>query len=235
VRTVGLIVPSSNPTVEAFLPHVADVLAVRFLITRIGVRRIAADPDADSQFDPAALQAAAELLCDAEVELVSWAGTSGFWLGGERETAALAAVSEALRVPVTSSRVAMLAALGEVRDAKLGVLTPYVPAVHRPVLATLVAAGHIVVADRALGIERNLDFASIPSATLAAELAALVTAGAEVLTVVCTNVAATRSELATAPHLVVDSVLATLWHAAREIGASTSSYSDCYRAVLDTR
>jgi maleate isomerase len=220
---------------EAFLPRVADVLDARFLVTRIGVRRIAADADADAQFDRAALQAAAELLGDAEVELVSWAGTSGFWLGGDRESAALATVSAAVGVPVTSSRVAMLTALDDARGAPLGVLTPYLPAVHREVLATLATAGHPVVAERALGIERNLDFAAIPPATVAAELSLLATVGAEVLTVVCTNIVATLSDLAAAPYIVVDSVLATLWQAAREIDATTSSYSECYRAVLGIR
>ena len=229
----GLLVPSSNPTVEAFLPRVAGVLDVQFLVTRLGVRRIAADAEADAQFDRGGLQAAAALLTDAEVAMVSWAGTSGCWLGGDREDALLAAVSAAVGVRVTSSRVALLAALAEQPGAALGVLTPYVGAVHARVVGGLAAAGHPVAADRALGIERNLDFAAIPGAVVAGELRALGARGAATPVVVCTNVAGCLPELAGEGFVVVDSVLATLWHAARIAGATTASYAGCYRAVQE--
>lgn len=49
---VGLIVPSSNPTIEAFLQRtpVARLLGLEVLVTRVRVRRIAADGGADAQF-----------------------------------------------------------------------------------------------------------------------------------------------------------------------------------------
>ena len=230
--SIGLIVPSSNPTIEAFLPAASEVLGTSFLVTRIGVRRIAADADSDGQFDLEGLVAAARLLVDAEVSLVSWAGTAGFWLGVDREDAMLAEATVQVGVPVTSSRVAIFAAMKGAREHSVGVLTPYVEDVHRRVCATIEHEGFDVVADRALGIERNLDFAHVPPATIAEQLRLLAAAGAEVLPVVCTNVLATLAELDSAPFLVIDSVLATLWHAAREIGATSLDYLDCHRVLL---
>jgi maleate isomerase len=230
--SIGLIVPSSNPTIEAFLPAASEILGTNFLVTRIGVRRIAADADSDGQFDREGLIAAARLLVDAEVSLVSWAGTAGFWLGVDLEAAMLAEATKQVGVPVTSSRVAMFAAMKGLRERPVGVLTPYVDDVHRRVCTTIEHEGFKVVADRALGIERNLDFAHIPPPTIAHELRLLAEAGAEVLPVVCTNVLATLTELDDAPFLVIDSVLATLWHAARESGATSLDYIDCHRALL---
>lgn len=230
--SVGLIVPSSNPTIEAFLPAVADVLDVQFLVTRIGVRRIAIDADSDAQFDRAGLTAAAALLTDAEVSLVSWAGTSGFWLGVGRESAALAAVSSAVGVPVVSTRIAMMAALDQDPDVPLGLLTPYTDDVHQGVIASLASAGREITADTALGIERNLDFAAIPAEAVVRHLRKLANTGGGLPAVVCTNVLATLPELADEPFVVLDSVLATLWHAAREVGATSMTYTECYRAVL---
>lgn len=229
---IGLIVPSSNPTIEAFLPRVAGLLDSRFLVTRIGVRRIASDADAAAQFDREGLFAAAELLRDAEVSVVSWAGTAGFWMGGDDEDALLAEGSARLGVRMISSRVAMLAALEEFRGCAIGLLTPYVDEVHLAVRSTLENQGYEVVADAAFGIERNLDFAGIPASSIHEKLSQLSAAGAEVIPLVCTNV------LGTLPGppgsaVVVDSVLATLWHAAREAGRTSLGYLDCSRAVLD--
>lgn len=228
---VGLIVPSSNPVIEGYLQRtpVTARLGIDVLVTRARVRRIAADDDADAQFGAAALSAAAGLLADAEVSLICWAGTSGCWLGGDQEDAVLARASAAACVPVTSSRTALLAALAEQPGAPLGVLTPYVTEVHDRVVATVRAAGGTVVADRGLGLERNLDFAAIPAAVLEASLRALASAGAQSLAVVCTNVPGVLPSLAAAPFTVVDSVLATLWHAARLTGSYRRPYADCYR------
>jgi maleate isomerase len=232
VRRVGLIVPSSNPTIEGFLQRVpvAPLLGLEVLVARVRVRRIAADAAADAQFDLAAFSAAAELLADAEVSLLSWAGTSGFWLGGEVEDRVLTRVSAA-GIPLVSSRIAVLAALAERPGTPVGVFTPYVRDIHDRVVAAVAGAAGKVVADSGLGIERNLDFAAIPESALEAELRRLAGRGAESLAVVCTNVPGVLRGLADAPFLVVDSVLATLWHAARLSGSYGASYADCYREV----
>jgi maleate isomerase len=238
VRRVGLIVPSSNPTIERFLQRVpvGTLLGLEVLVTRVRVRRIAADADADAQFGRAALTAAASLLADAEVTVISWAGTSGCWLGGEREDAVLGAVAATTAgIPVVSSRIALLAALAETPGAPVGLLTPYVPDVHERVAATVAGAvgatGGMVMASRGLGIERNLDFAAIPEAVIERELRELADGGAQALAVVCTNVLGVLPGLADAPFLVVDSVLATLWHAAKLSGSGAPPYADCYRAA----
>jgi maleate isomerase len=231
---IGLIIPSSNPTIEGFVhrSRVAELLDLEVLCTRIGVRRIAADASADSQFDSGGLRAAATLLSEAEVELISWAGTSGFWLGSECEAATLAELATALGVPVLSSRLAMLAALAETGSVPTGVLTPYLDAVHQRVVAAIGAAGYPVVADRALGIERNLEFASIPAATIVDDIRTLAAAGAEQVAVVCTNVLATLPALAGDQVTVIDSVLATLWHAAVLTKRTSDPYAQTYRGLL---
>ena len=231
IARVGLIVPSSNPTIEAFLQRtpVARLLGLEALVTRVRVRRIAADADAGAQFGAAELRAAAALLADAEVSLISWAGTSGCWLGGDREDSVLGQVSREAGVPVVSSRLALFAALAERPAAAVGVLTPYLRDVHDRVVSTVASAGCDVVADRGLGIERNLDFASVPAAVVEAELRRLAGHGADSVAVVCTNVLGTVAGLADEPFVVVDSVLATLWHAARLTGGYGRPYADCYR------
>lgn len=210
VTRVGLVVPSSNPTIERFLADadVRAVLGLEVVCTRLAVERIGRD--ADGQFAPALITAATALLADAEVELTVWAGTSRFWLDDG--------------LPVLSSREAMFAALADVGAREVSVLTPYTDDVHAAVVATVRSSGHPVVASRGLGISRNLDFAAVDPTPHVRAL------GAHPVLVVCTNVLAT-----TGAALIVDSIVATLWHAARLTGASSLGYAAAFASLMASR
>jgi maleate isomerase len=228
---IGLIIPSSNPTIERWLQRapVAATLGASFLCTRLPVRRIATDAGSDAQFGLDGFLAAAELLADAEVDAVLWAGTSGFWLGPGVEDAVLAGIAASTGRPASSARGAMFAALAEAPGPDVAVLTPYTEPVHERVCATFAAAGRRVAASRALGIERNLDFAAVPQAAVDAEARALAEASGAPVALVCTNVLGTSGGLSGTP--VVDSVLATLWHGARIVGATDLDYAQAHRRL----
>ena len=218
---IGLIVPSSNPTIERFLAD-ADVLAVlgiETVVTRLGVQRI--DVDSDEQFAAAPLRAAAELLRDAEPDLTVWAGTSAFWV--PEVSASLSAIAGA----VTDSRAAMIAALQDIGTRDIAVLTPYTSDIHAAVLASFAGEGFTVGADTALGLSRNLDFAQIPPESIVREVAAL---GERPVAMVCTNMLATSG----AP-VIVDSIIATLWHAARLSGSTELPYVDAFAGLVSSR
>jgi maleate isomerase len=210
VSRVGLVVPSSNPTIERFLADadVRAVLGLEVVCTRLAVERI--DRAADRQFAPARITAATALLADAEVDLAVWAGTSRFWLDDG--------------VPVLSSREAMFAALADVAAGEVSVLTPYTDDVHAAVVASVRSSGHTVAASRALGISRNLDFARVDPTPHVRALAE------HPVMVVCTNMLAT-----TGAALIVDSIVATLWHAARLTGASSLGYADAFASLMTSR
>ncbi|MDX6331328.1 MAG: maleate isomerase [Streptomycetaceae bacterium] len=229
---VGLIVPSSNPTVERLLSRggVAAVLGIDVVVTRLRVLRIAADAEADAQFAPDTLLDAARLLADAGVRAGVWAGTSGFWLGAGGERAAPDAVAGDLGVPAGSSREGVLAALTETGVAEVAVLTPYVEPVHDAVVAAVTAAGFTVTASQGLGLSRNPDFAEIDPAELAGCLARLGGDARHPVAVVCTNVAAARP--APVPVPVVDSVIATLWWAARMVSDTAPGYAQTHRRLI---
>ncbi|WP_277029988.1 hypothetical protein [Actinacidiphila oryziradicis] len=201
---VGLIVPSSHPTVERLLSRggVAAVLGIDVVVTR--------------------------LLADAGVRAFVWAGTSGFRLGAGGERAALDPVAGDLGVPAGSSREGVLAALTEAGVAEVAVRTPYVEPVHDAVVAAVTAAGFAVSASQRLGLSRNLDFAGIDPAELDGCLARLGGDARRPVAVVCTNVAAARP----APVPVVDSVIATLLWAARMVSDTAPGYAQTHRRLI---
>ena len=225
---VGLVVPSSNPTIERFLAAIDlhGVLGIDVLVTRMAVTQISPGSASAAQFSAQRLGAAVGLLCDAEVDLALWADTSGFWLDDERS--ALDAVGAQVNTQVSSSREAMLAALADIGATRVAVLTPYVSEIHLSVLASLESAGFEVTRSLALDLVRTLDFARVPAETIGEQV--LLLAGEETVPVcvVCTNMLAVVG----GPP-VVDSVVATLWHAARLAGATTAGYLQTYAALLN--
>lgn len=230
---VGLIVPSSNPSIETVLQHlpVASVLSCEFLCTRIQVQRIGIDTDSDAQFTLTAFSQAASLLADAEVASLMWAGTSGSWLGPEFEHRLIQTLAESTGKPAATSVTATMAALAEYAPDSVGMITPYIDPVHHRVLSFMNRSGYSVQADVALGIETNLDFARIPSSELQEHITQMVTQDdVDVVTIMCTNVMGALAGLRQAP--VVDSLLATLWFGARLAGATDMQYHEAYREIL---
>jgi maleate isomerase len=225
---VGLIVPSSNPTIERLTGQVSlpTLFGIDVIVTRLAVRTIEAGEGSDAQFGAEPLRGAGELLGDARPDVVVWAGTSGFWRGEEREAAELRALAGAARAPATSSRRAVLAAL-HTTPGPVAVLTPYIDEVHRGVVAALRQAGIAVTADRGLREVDNLAFSRITNEVLRPVLADLTGPTGRPVAVICTNLLVVDAALA-----VVDSVVATLWHAARFAGAEPGGYWDAYRSVV---
>src|SRR5207248_1604339 len=110
-RTIlGILTPSSNTRLEpltaqlvATLPGVSAHFS-RFRVLDVGL-------SAASQFDREPILAAAELLADAQVDSITWSGTSGGWRGIADDEALCAAITARTGIPATTSTLALLEAL----------------------------------------------------------------------------------------------------------------------------
>ncbi|WP_079924040.1 GAF domain-containing protein [Mycobacterium sp. AT1] len=212
---LGFICPSSN---TAFEPAAWALLADRAAmhVTRVGVTRIALGPDSDDQFDVAGMEAAALLLAEARVDVVAWAGTSGSWLGVDRERALCDALSAAAGVPATTSTLAVLEACRTYGVERLGLVSPYTADVSARIAEELGRNGIEAVNQQYRGLATNYDFASVGPADVASMIAAAAH-GADAVTVMCTNVDGVAPAARVGAQLgtpVFDSIGATVWHAA---------------------
>jgi len=215
VTRLGFICPSSN---TAFEPAAWALLADRasMHVTRVGVTHIALGADSDDQFDVAGMTAAARLLAEARVDVVAWAGTSGSWLGVDRDRALCDALSAAAGVPATTSTLAVLDACRAYGVERLGLVSPYTADVSARIAVELRRNGIQVVNERYRGLATNFDFASVGPADVASMITEAAD-GADAVTVMCTNVdgvapgARLGAQLGTP---VFDSIGATVWHAA---------------------
>lgn len=212
---IGFICPSSNTAFEPAAWALLDGRASMH-VTRVGVTRIGLGADSDGQFEVAAMEAAARLLADARVDVVAWAGTSGSWLGVEREHALVRRLSDATGVPATTSTIAVLEACRAYGVARLGLVSPYTADVSAQISEELGRNGIDVVDQRFSGLSTNFEFAAVGEAEVTPMIAAA-SRDADAVAVMCTNVDAVAASARAEARLgrpVFDSIGATVWHAA---------------------
>ena len=224
---LGMIVPSSNtclePVTYQLIAAAGEDVSAHF--TRVRVTNIALAEASAAQFAQEPMLQAACLLADAHADAIAWNGTSGSWLGIDRDTALAAAISDAAGVPATTSTLALMAAFETFGARRIGLLTPYTADVGAQIATCYRRHGLSVAAEEHLGIADNDAFAAVPPSDLASAARVLARDGIDALAIVCTNLygaglaAALEDELRVP---VFDSVTATFWHALRATGAERS-------------
>lgn len=219
---LGMITPSSNTTLEPVTYRLLDGADVTAHFARVPVTRIALDEGADAQFEPAPMVAAAGQLAEARVDAIAWNGTSGSWLGVERDQALAAAITQDTGIPATTSTLALMAACSAFGVRRLGLALPYTQDVADRMVATYARSGITAALDaEPFGVSDNEAFGRIPPADVAQQIRRAATGGIQAVAVVCTNVhgAEVVDDLERALGIpVFDSVTATLWHAMEVAG-----------------
>ena len=220
---LGFLTPSSNtvlePAIAGMLRDTADITAhfARFRVLAINLGEAASQ-----QFDPAPVLAAAEMLADAKVDSICWAGTSGSWLGFAQDEALCAAITLRTGIPATTATLALRDALRLARIKRLALVTPYLSEVQAAIIANLTGEGFEVTAERHLEDPGNYSFALHSAETVGALMEAAVRESpTEAVVVHCTNFRGLQTACdleARRDVMVVDSVAVSLWGGARLAG-----------------
>jgi maleate isomerase len=192
---------------------------------RFRVVEITLDDAGLAQFDVEPMLAAAELLADARVDAIVWNGTSGGWLGLERDAELCRAIEERTGIRATTSVLALVDVLRVTGATRLGLVTPYSDPVQARIVDVLGGAGIEVVAERHLGIEDNDAFASVPADEVRRLVREVAAGGPDAITTFCTNLAAAplASELERETGIAAyDTVSLGVWGGLRLAGVDTS-------------
>ena len=224
---LGMITPSSNTALE---PATAAMLASTPEITahfaRLRVTEIGLGASSDAQFDFEPMLAAADLLADARCDAICWNGTSGAWLGIERDRALCAAIRGRTGIAATTAVLSFLEAFARLGVKRYALVTPYVDEVQQAIVARFAREGLECVAERHAGLRTNFEFAEVPHDRTAAMVREVAATGPDAVAIVCTNVDGSR----VAPGLerelgipVLDSIAVALWGALRAAGLSTAA------------
>ena len=158
-KRVGLIVPSSNTTMETEVPALfrarETVRPERFTFHAARMRMLHVDPASLQRMHTEATRAS-ELLSDAAVDAQAYACLVAIMSrgpGAHREAAAQ--LSSVAAAPVVSSAGALVEALHHLGARRIAMLCPYAPPLADLVIAYLAAEGIEVADHRALNVTDN--------------------------------------------------------------------------------
>jgi maleate isomerase len=196
---LGVIVPSSNtilePMIQKIVASINDpALDITVHYSRFRVTRIELSQHADSQFALDAMHAAAQLLADARVDVIGWAGTSSSWLGFSTDEILCASIEARTGIPATTSVLAMNNILRQRGSRSIGLITPYLEELNVAIRTNYRDADVDIPEERSRcsGLSTNFDFAELREPELDAMMRDVVRHGAESVLVMCTNVAAAQ-------------------------------------------
>ncbi|MEA2292151.1 MAG: maleate isomerase [Solirubrobacteraceae bacterium] len=187
---VGLIVPSSNTTMETEIPEMLTrrqaLRPERFTFHSSRSRLQQVTPEELARMVRDADRCAAEV-ADARVDVVAYACLVALMAQGpgyhHQAEAAIGAVLEEAgsTAPVVTSAGALVDALSAMGARSVSIVAPYMKPVTAMVVAYIEEAGFDVVDARSLEVSDNLAVGRIPSSTLLGALDELDTTGADVV------------------------------------------------------
>ncbi|KUJ20346.1 putative Asp/Glu racemase [Mollisia scopiformis] len=227
---LGILTPSSNTALEPLTYELITVLNAHLPSTQItahfsrfSVTKISLTPDGLAQFDLGPILAAAQLLADAQVDIIGWSGTSAGWLDFSQDLTLCAEIEKATGIKATTSILALNKALELWDVKKLGLVTPYLDDVQAKIVENYKGIGVEIgeKMERHLRVVKNTDIADIGEKTLDGMVGDVVGSGVDAVTTFCTNLIAAQrvrfwEEKYKVP--VFDTVTTVVWDMLRECG-----------------
>jgi maleate isomerase len=234
-----MLTPSSNTVLE---PVTSAVLAGHPEITahfsRFKVTEIALDAGALAQFDDGPILHAAELLAHANVDVISWNGTSASWLGIERDMHLKARIESATGIKASTCVLSLMDILKRLTAKKQALVSPYTDDVQARIIETYSAHGIGCPVECHLGIRDNFSFGTVTQQTIEQMIAHCMAHDPDVVTILCTNM----NGASLAPKLessngaiILDSVAVTLWGCLMELGLRPDTIRGWGRIFTDPR
>ncbi|BEP17860.1 aspartate/glutamate racemase family protein [Pyrofollis japonicus] len=221
---IGLIVPSSNTTMEPemwrLVPSGVSIHTARVKLEKVTVEELLAMEKEASY--------AARLLATADVDLIVYGCTTGSLVGGpgydEKITKSL---EEASGKPAIATATAVVEALRFLDAKRVALATPYIDEVNEKEVRFLEHHGFEVVDLKAFRIEKNTDIGKTPPEKVYRLARSLDTSRADAVFISCTNLRTIEviDPLETDLGLpVISSNTATAWLALRRLGIKEAGF-----------
>jgi maleate isomerase len=188
LERIGLIVPSSNTTMETELPSILSAAKKNFTFHSSRVRMTSVDADGLSAMSEQTSRAASEL-ADAQLDVVVYACLVAVMIqGAGAHEVAENLIRESLAesgstAVVLSSAGALLAGLRSLGASRVALITPYVKELTGCVIDYLASSEIDVVDSVSLEISDNVEVGRIPNDVLEAAFDQLDLRGAEAVVV----------------------------------------------------
>jgi maleate isomerase len=186
-----MLTPSSNTTLEPVTTAMlAAMPSVSVHFSRFKVTEIALSGEALAQFDDRPILAAAELLAHAKVDVIAWNGTSSGWLGFDADRRLCERIESVTGIRASTSMLALNEILAATGVRRFGLVTPYIDAVQRRIVANYATLGITCDAERHSGIQDNFAFAEVSADALTGMIRAVAAEKPDAIGIICTNLRA---------------------------------------------
>lgn len=220
---MGQLTPSSNTVLEPICGSIlAGVPDVTCHYSRFRVRQIALNAQADAQFDPVPILQAAELLADAQVQVICWNGTAAGWLGFDADERLCKQITDATGIAACTAVLSFNEIFQMTKVKRFGLVSPYLGNVQEAIIANYKKHGWECAAETHYEDKGNFSFSEYTEDQIAASIREVAKAKPDAITVYCTNlrgapvVDALEKELGIP---IYDSVAVCVWKSMKIVGA----------------
>lgn len=223
---LGMLTPSSNTVLEPITSAmVASLPEVSVHFSRFRVTEIALSDRALGQFDPQPFLEAAQLLADANVDVIAWNGTSAGWLGFDADLELCQKIQETTGIPATTSVLALNEIFEQQSITKFGLVTPYRDDVQQRIIENYHQSGFECIAERHLNLQVNFSFSEVTSPDIADMIRDVAATQPQAISTFCTNLRAAplvdRLEQETGIP-IYDTISVVVWKSLKLAGVDTS-------------
>ena len=188
---IGMLTPSSNTALEPITTlMLAGLPEVSAHFGRFRVTQIALSDNALKQFDDENILAAAELLNDAELDVIAWNGTSSGWRGFETDEALCERISARTGKPAGTSVLALNEIFRMTNVKNFGLVAPYTDDVQSAIIANYKKHGFNCVGEQHLGLSHNFAFSEVTPDQLRSMIREVAKSKPQAITTFCTNLMA---------------------------------------------
>lgn len=224
---IGVLTPSSNTALEPLTSKIVATLpdcSAHF--ARFKVTQIALSDQALGQFDDSKILAAAELLADAKLDVITWSGTAAGWMGFETDELLCRRITERTGIPASTAVLALNDLIAKHGIKTLGLVSPYTQDVQEKIIKNYREIGVEIISERHENISVNHDFALVTPERLNIMMKEVAKAGPDAITTYCTNLRAAQLAPLVERELgipLLDTVSTTIWGALKCIGEEPSA------------
>ena len=226
-KKIGMLTPSSNTVLEplcsSMVSGLEDVVTMHY--SRFRVTIISLEDDALHQFDFTPMLHAAELLADADVDVIAWNGTSGGWLGLDVDRKLCELITKETGIPATTSMLSQLKLFNTLNVHTIHLITPYLSSIQDCLKKEYSQAGISIVNDENLGLSLNRSFSQVSQSQIQEMFAHVCTSPADAISVVCTNFPAMWSvpKMEAYYHIpIIDTINCVVWDCMQILGLPTN-------------
>jgi maleate isomerase len=226
MKRIGMLTPSSNTILEPVTASLAAALTgVSVHFSRFRVTKIALSDQALGQFDEAPMLAAAGLLADAKVDVITWNGTSAGWLGLATDRRLCARIESETGIKASTCVLTLFDLLRRAGHTRIGLITPYTGDVQARIVANFATERIDCASERHLSLSDNFSFGLVDRPTLDRAVADVAAAKPDVIVILCTNLdgATPAAQWEAAFGIpIYDSIAVSLYGALQAIGVDHS-------------